>query len=223
MAASKSRLALFIAVPLLLLLLPLSIYFIDSAAASDQVARNVSIAGVDVSRYTEAEATTAVNEYAGEISSNVVTVSVNGTEFELDSDEVGLAFESEAAIAQAMNTNKDGLTEWLRAFSEEVDVPVASSIDADLLELKLSEWGQAAIPNPAFEGSIEVVGQTVAFEYPMEGEAIDREFALAAITDAVTTGSEMTRNSATVTNRSSPPARPNNRIPSPVIESNTSS
>jgi hypothetical protein len=192
MAASKTRLALFIAVPLLLLFLPLSIYFIDSAAASDKVARNVSIAGVDVSRYTEAEATEAVDEYATGISSNVVTVSVNGTEFELDSEEVGLVFESEAAVSQALEVNKDGLSDWLRAFSEEVDVPVASSIDPELLELKLTEWEQAAVPNPAFEGSIDVVGQAVVFEYPMEGEAIDRQEALASITEAVTTGSAET-------------------------------
>ncbi len=190
MAASKTRLALFIAVPMLLLFLPLSIYFIDSAAASDKMARNISIAGFDVSRYTEAEATAVVDEYTNEVSSNVVTVSVNGTEFELDSSEVGLVFETEAAVSQAMSTNKDGLTEWLRAFSDEVDVPVASSIDPELLELKLSDWEQAAVPNPAFEGSIAVVGQSVAFEYPRIGEAIDRAFALEAISAAVTTGSK---------------------------------
>ena len=163
--------------------LPLSIYFIDSAAASDKVARNVSIAGVDVSRYTAAEATAVVDEYADEISSNVVTVSVNGTEFVLDSDEVGLAFESEAAVSEAMNTNKDGLGEWLRAFSDEVDVPVASSIDPELLELKLAEWDVAAIPNPAFEGSIDSHGtESVVIRVPNEqGEAIDRDVALASM------------------------------------------
>jgi len=192
MATSKTRLTLFIAVPLLLLFLPLSIYFIDSAAASDKVARNVSIAGVDVSRYTEDEASAAVDDYATEISTNVVTVSVNGTEYELDSTEVGLTFESDAAVAVAMSTNKDGISQWLRAFSEEVDVPVASSIDPELLELKLIEWDEDAIPNPAFEGAIDIVGQTVTFEYPKEGEAIDRDVALSAIAEAVTTGSQAT-------------------------------
>ncbi len=192
MAASKTRLALFIAVPLMLLFLPLSIYFIDSAAASDKVARNVSIAGIDVSRYTATQAIAAVNEYASEITSNVVTVSVNGTEYELDPTEIGLVFESEAAVSQALQTNKNGLSEWLRAFSNEVDVPVASSIDPDLLELKLAEWEQGAIPNPAFEGSIAVVGLTVVFEYPRTGEAIDRDVALESITAAVTTGSDQT-------------------------------
>lgn len=192
MAASQTRLALFIAVPLMLLFLPLSIYFIDSAAASDKVARNVSIAGIDVSRYTATQAIAAVNEYASEIISNVVTVSVNGTEYELDPTEIGLVFESEAAVSQALQTNKNGLSDWLRAFSNEVDVPVASSIDPDLLELKLAEWEQGAIPNSAFEGSIAVIGLTVVFEYPRTGEAIDRDVALKSITAAVTTGSDQT-------------------------------
>ena len=50
-------------------------------------------------------------------------------------------------------------------------------------------WDEDAIPNPAFEGSIDISNQIVLFEYPRKGEAIDRDIALIAITEAVTTGS----------------------------------
>ena len=89
MTTSRKRLTLFIAVPLMLLLLPLSIYFVDTAAASDKVSRNVSIEGEDVSRFTEAEATEVADGYAASLMSNSVTVSVEGTEFVLDLDVVG--------------------------------------------------------------------------------------------------------------------------------------
>ena len=157
MATSRRRTILFIAVPALLLLFPLSIYFMDSAAASDKVARNVSIAGIDVSRFTEAEATEAAEGYADELSGQQATVEVNGQSFPLDPMDVGFDVDTDGAVSEAMELRKDGITEWIRAFSEDVDVPVSASIDEDMLAAKIVEWEQAAIPNPAFEGSIDVV------------------------------------------------------------------
>lgn len=189
MATSRKRAILFVAVPLIILMLPLSIYFIDSAAASDKVARNVSIAGVDVARYTEGEAQAALAAYAAELMSTTATVSVNGQEFALDPAEVGLTFDTTAAIADAMDRQKDGIAEWLRAFSETIDVPITASIDPEMLEGKLVEWEQEAIPNPAFEGSIAIVNRQVEFEYPHDGEAISRDAALDLISAALEVGS----------------------------------
>ena len=189
MATSRRRTILFIAVPALLLLFPLSIYFMDSAAASDKVARNVSIAGIDVSRFTEAEATEAAEGYADELSGQQATVEVNGQSFPLDPMDVGFDVDTDGAVSEAMELRKDGITEWIRAFSEDVDVPVSASIDEDMLAAKIVEWEQAAIPNPAFEGSIEVVGKDVRFEYPADGEAIDRDAAYALISAALESGS----------------------------------
>jgi vancomycin resistance protein YoaR len=189
MATSRKRAILFIAVPLVILMLPLSIYFIDSAAASDKVARNVSIAGVDVARYGWDDAVAAVDGYAAELTAQMATVSVNGQEFELDPEDVGLTFDSEAAVRAAFVQNSDGIADWLRAFSEEVDVPVTATIDPDLLEEQLGAWELEAIPNPAFEGSIAIVNRAVAIEYPHDGEAIDRDQAAERITTALASGS----------------------------------
>ena len=190
MATSRKRTLLFVAVPLLILMLPLSIYWVDSAAASDKVARNVTIAGVDVGRTTESEAVAAVDEYAAYLTSLPATISVNGTEFILDPAEVGLTVDSEQAVADAMTRQKDGISEWIRAFSESVDVPVTATIDPEMLEIKLVEWEQEAIPNPAFNGSIEIVNGAVQIEYPRDGEAIDREQALTLVTAALEVGSQ---------------------------------
>ena len=185
MATSRKRAILFIAVPLVILLLPLTIYMIDSAAASDKVARNVSVAGVDVARYSYDDAVRAVDGYTDELAGTMAKVSVDGMTFELDPMDVGLSFDSEGAVELAMEQNRDGITDWLRAFSEEVDVPVAASIDEDMLEAKLLEWESAAIENPAFEGSIDIVGRAVEIRYPADGEAIDRAVAAERILAAL--------------------------------------
>ncbi|MGI9641329.1 MAG: hypothetical protein ACR2N9_00955, partial [Acidimicrobiia bacterium] len=122
MAASRIRTALLVAVPLIILMLPLSIYFLDSAAASDRVARNVSIAGVDVARFTKAEAVDAIDAYTADLTAHTSTVEVNGEQFQLDPASVGLTFGTDAAIESALELRKDGITDWLRAFSDAVEV-----------------------------------------------------------------------------------------------------
>ncbi len=188
MTRSKSQIALFVAVPVLLLLLPLSIYFVDTAAASDKVARNVSIEGVDVSRYTEDEAAEVVDTHADTLVSSTVTVEVNGQEFELDPSEVGVVFEREQALEQAMTENKDGLSGWLRAFSTEVDVPITGHIDRVMLNRVIVDWESEAIPNPAFDGAVTITGQRATGQYPHAGVAVDRDIAFDLITAAVTDG-----------------------------------
>ena len=190
MAASKSRIILFIAVPVLILMLPLSIYFVDSAAASDKVARNVTIAGVDVARQTEPEAIASVNVYATELVTQMAQVDVNGTVYELDPADVGLSFDSPGAVTVALQVQKDGISDWLAAFTEEVDVPLTASLDPDMLETVVRAWEQDAIPNPAYEGSIEISNSIVTYEYPQSGEAIDRGEAAVLLLNALEHGTD---------------------------------
>jgi len=189
MATPKSRLLLLIAIPALILLLPLSVYFIDSAAASDKVARNVSIAGVDVARYTEAEAIAAIDSYTAGILRNTVTVEVNGQTFALDPAEVTLTFDTAGAVDDAMSQYKAGIGEWITSFSDVIDVPVNSTIDQQLLNEKFAEWEVEAIPNPAFEGSIEIRNQKAIVTEPKSGEALDRTVAIPLVEAALRTGS----------------------------------
>jgi len=190
MAASKSRIILFIAVPVLILMLPLSIYFVDSAAASDKVARNVTIAGVDVARQTETEATASVDVYTTELVTHMAQVDVNGTVYELDPADVGLSFDSPGAVDVALHVQKDGIAEWFAAFTEEIDVPLAASLDPDLVEMVIRAWEQDAIPNPAYEGSIDISNSIVTYEYPRSGETIDRDQAAVLLLESLEFGTD---------------------------------
>ncbi|MCB1245774.1 MAG: peptidoglycan binding domain-containing protein, partial [Acidimicrobiia bacterium] len=175
--------------PLMLLLLPLSIYWVDSAMAADKVARNVSIEGTDVSRYTPTEAAAVVDAHADELEQTPLTVSINGHEFTLDPNDVNVTFERQRAVERALSENKDGLTGWVRAFRTEVDVPIVGSIDRDMLAKKITGWEHTAIENPAFEGAVTISGQTASGEYPRPGVAVDRDDAYERISKAITTGS----------------------------------
>jgi hypothetical protein len=192
MATSKIRSFLFIAVPVLILMLPLSIYFMDSAAASDKVARNVTIAGVDVARQTEIEATSSVSVYTDDLTEHMVQVDVNGSNYELDPEAVGLSFNSSGAVDEALAIRKDGITDWFNAFSVLVDVPLTASLDPELVESVLAEWEREAIANPAFEGSIAISNGTVTHEYPRQGQTIDRERSAALLLNALETSTEGT-------------------------------
>jgi hypothetical protein len=174
MAASKLRLFPFIAVPLMILMLPLSIYFVDSAAASDKVARNVTIAGVDVARQTQLEATASVGEYTDEVTSHMTRVDVNGTIYELDPEDVGLSFNSTSAVDDALIVHKGGISDWFSAFSTEVDVPLTASLDPEKVESVFATWEQDAIGHPAFEGAVAISNGTISHEYPRQGKVIDR-------------------------------------------------
>lgn len=188
LATSRKRALLFIAVPLIILLLPFTIYAIDSAAASDKVARNVYIAGVDVARLTQDDALAAVTDYTADVASTMTTVVVNGKEFTLDPAAVGLTFDAEGAVAAAMDQRRDGMADWLRAFSQPVDVPVHGQVDEAMLEAQIREWELAAIENPAYNGSIDIVAGRVEYEYPARGEAIDRVAAQDLLTAALVSG-----------------------------------
>ena len=186
----RLRALLLFAVPAFILMMPVSIYMIDSAAASDRVARNVTIAGVDVARYTEAQAMQAVTAYTDALIATPATVQVNGQTFTLQPVDVGLSFDTTAAVQTAMDQRRDGITDWLMAFSSAVEVSMTASVDPDLLEEQLRTWESEAIPNPAFEGAITIIDGTVDVEYPRDGEAIDRDVALDLVTEALRTGSQ---------------------------------
>ena len=188
MATPKTRLFVLILVPLLILILPLTVYFVDSAAASDKVARNVTISGIDVARLTQAEAEAAVDAYTGAILSNVLTVDVNGERFPLSPADVNMTFDTDTAVTVAMEQYKGGITDWFTAWTSETNITVEATIDYDLLEEKFREWEIAAIPNPAFQGSIEIVDQKAVVDPPANGKMIEREIATGLVENALVAG-----------------------------------
>ncbi len=193
MNARSTRIAASIAVPMLILLLPIAVYLVDRTANRGEVPRNVSVVGLDVGGLSREDALVVVRTYESELQSQPATFVVSESEFDLDPLAVGLSADVEEAVETALSQRSGGLVRgflpWVRGFTELVDIDLAVSIDEDAVEEHLAEWEQDAIENPAYEGSVEIVNGEIAYEYPRIGERVDTPTAV-AIVDTVLTEPE---------------------------------
>ncbi|MDJ0790311.1 MAG: VanW family protein [Acidimicrobiia bacterium] len=194
------RIALVVLGPLSILLLPLGVYWADRATSEDHVARNVSIAGIPVGGLTESDALVTVEAYEQELRQSTGVFTVNDTTFKLSPVTVELSAATTEAVSDAMEVRRDGgmfanFWSWIASFgtSEDVDLPLAFSDEA--IEAELEAWEQSAIPNPAFDGALEVTDGEVVVDYPRAGEKIDRLTAQRMIVDEMST---LDKNGATL-------------------------
>jgi vancomycin resistance protein YoaR len=173
------RIALIAAVPLaLLVVMPLTVYGLDQAVSSGKIARNVSVAGVEVGGTTSEEAAALLEAYEQELQTTPATFAVEGTEFALDPLTVALRADIDAAVAGAMVQRSyaffAGFIPWVTSFGDQIALDLVWSFDDEAVEQQLVDWERQAITNPAYEGAVAVVDGVVTFEYPATGVAIDR-------------------------------------------------
>ena len=189
MNARRIRIAASIAVPMLILLLPFAVYVVDRAVNSSEVARNVSIAGIDVGGLSRDDATEVVRAYETDLQHQPATFIVNGSAFELDPSSVGLTADVDGAVTEAMNQRVGGVLRgfvpWIDGFTNQVDIDLAISIDEDAVDANLDEWERDAIETPAYEGAVQIVDGEIQFEYPRIGQKIDKPAAHAIIDAAL--------------------------------------
>jgi vancomycin resistance protein YoaR len=178
----KPRRALFIAVPIAILLLPLGIYLADQATSPDTIARNVMVSTVPVGGLNPADATVVVAEYEDNLKASTGAFTVNGATFKLNPLEIGLTADVQTAVNAATEARSSGgpvsrFFSWIVSFSKAAEIPLDVSFNDEAIEQVFDAWEDAAVPNPAFNGDVVVVDGAVVPEYPRTGEAIDREFA----------------------------------------------
>jgi len=173
------RLSLFAVIPIILLvLLPIAVYGIDRAVASDSVARNVSVAGVEIGSTTPEEARARIEAYEQRLQKAKATFVVEGALFELDPDQVELEADIDEALETALTQRKFGFVAgfipWVQSFGSHIDIDLAWSVDPNAVDEVLVAWERLAIENPAYEGAVSIVEGEVTFQYPKVGVAIDR-------------------------------------------------
>ncbi|MFV9672617.1 MAG: VanW family protein [Acidimicrobiia bacterium] len=188
------RIGLFIVAPLLILMLPLAVYLTDRSMSDGTLPRNVSIAGIDVAGLPPDEAFTVVRSYEESLYAEPSAFVVNGTTYELNPNAVGMKIDVDSALSAATAESShgvlDGLIPWFRSFSTELDIPVEVSIDGTSIDHYLEVWELAAIPEPAFDGNIEIVDGEVLITYPTAGMRIDRIAARNVVESAMLDGVE---------------------------------
>ena len=173
------RRAIFLIVPLAILLLPIAIYFADRATSTEEVARNVTIEGMPVGGLTVADATLVVQAHEQALRQSTGVFTVNGATYKLSPVAIDVATDTDKAIEDAMAARRDGnilenFKSWIMSFSTPTDVPLDILMDDGAIEAQLDQWEEEAIPDPAYEGSVAVVEGRVIGDYPRTGQQIDR-------------------------------------------------
>jgi vancomycin resistance protein YoaR len=183
---SRARIALLAAVPIVILvLLPLAAYGVDRAMSSGHVARNVSVAGVDVGGTTPEEARQLITAYERRLQTTPAAFVVESTGFMLDPSSVGLEADVDAAITAALEQRSSsffgGFFPWLSSFGDVIELDLAWRVDPAAVEQQLEAWELQAVSRPAYEGAVEIVDGRVTYDYPAAGFAIDRGSAQSVI------------------------------------------
>jgi vancomycin resistance protein YoaR len=184
--------ATFAIVPFAIALLPLGIYLADRSVSNDEIARNVTVAGVAVGGLDKSEAMRAVEVYENRLRSNTGVFAVNGHTFKLSPVSVGLEADVAPAIDDAFAVGRDkGVLEnfasWIGSFSNTEDVDLAIDFDDDAIEAQIETWQEQAIPNPAFSGAVDIEDGVVVTQYPEDGLALDQETAFRQVATEMST------------------------------------
>jgi vancomycin resistance protein YoaR len=188
----KPSKAIFAIVPFAIALLPLGIYLADRSVSSDEIARNVTVAGVPVGGLDRSEAMRAVEAYEDRLRTNTGVFAVNGQTFKLSPVSVGLEADVAPAIDDAFAVGRDkgvfeNFASWISSFSSAEDVDLLIDFDDDAIEARIETWEEQAIPNPAFSGAIEIEDGVVVTQYPEDGLALDQETAFGQVATELST------------------------------------
>jgi vancomycin resistance protein YoaR len=176
----KPRVLLFALLPIALFLLPAGVFWVDNSIAEGEIPRNVSIEGIDVSGLSVEDATLTIQAYERQLQTTPALFKVNDRSFRLDPTSVDLQADEEAAVAEAIAQRTGGgsisrFFSWVGGFSKPVDIPLRITIDRAAVDDQLMTWQDEAIPNPAYEGSVEVEDGEVVVQYPRAGERLDTD------------------------------------------------
>ena len=132
------------AVPVLIFVLLIGGWAVDTAALSGQVVRNVEVAGRSVGGLGEASLPDVMEEIDGEIASRPVVVTSGDLRYETTAGEIGLTLDSEATADSALDAGRsDSLLArpftWLRSFFSPRHVDVEYTVAESQVFTKLFE------------------------------------------------------------------------------------
>ena len=133
-----------LAIPLVIVLLAVSAWAIDSASNSGQVPRNTTLAGRDIGTSTATEAREIVAEVATEMEGRAVVVTTDAGTFETTASEIGLEVDEEATVDAAMSADEEDASllrpiGWLMSFGDPYRAELRWELDRARMAAGLSE------------------------------------------------------------------------------------
>ncbi|MGN6695319.1 MAG: VanW family protein [Aquihabitans sp.] len=145
MRRPRLRLVLGIALPLLVIVLLLAAWAIDTSSASGKVPRNTTLAGRDVSTFGEDDLAATVADVADEYATSEVQVRTEQKSYKVPASELGLMLDEDATVKAALDLDT-GPIAWGESFLDERTVPLTFVVDDDQLKAGLAELGGNAKP-----------------------------------------------------------------------------
>jgi len=149
------RLLLGIGVPLLVVVVLLGAWAIDSSSANAKVPRNVTLAGRNVSKLPEDELAAAVAEVADGYAKMQVSVRTDDRTYELPAAQLGLRLDEQATVKASLKLDDSTVMAkrplmWLGSFLAKRTAPLRFSVDPAVLEQGLAKLaGNAAASEPS--------------------------------------------------------------------------
>jgi vancomycin resistance protein YoaR len=190
MTLRKNIPLLILAVPIAVIVLWVVAFSVDQAAASGEVARGVTAAGVELSGLSEEDALAELRVYERTLRTTPAPFLVSDQRLNLIPVDIALAIDEEAVVSAAMQQRReDGffnqLFGWLGTFNDPIALDVEVSYEEDLLEDVFTKWEQLVIARPAYAGSVQIREGRAVPDYPQAGEGIDRPPAEELVVDSV--------------------------------------
>jgi vancomycin resistance protein YoaR len=168
-------------------------WFVLVARDGERALPGVHVEGQDVSRLTRAEIAARVQAWASQRATHKLALSVAGTAFVLEPQQIGFEADARGTAARALSVGRSGGFFW-RGFGffarmvRPESVPVELKFDAKQLSVLEDEWQARAIKDPPFSGGIAIDGTTVTPLYPRTGSRLNRARVAVQIADALRTG-----------------------------------
>jgi vancomycin resistance protein YoaR len=142
-----------IAAPVVVLVVLIGGWAVDTAALSGQVVRNVAVAGRPVGGLSEASLPEVMQDVADEVAARRVTVSSGQKSYETTAGELGLVLDAEATAQAALDAGRSDplLTRpltWLASFFSPRDVDVRYAVKESQVVAKMLELQGADLTAP---------------------------------------------------------------------------
>ncbi|QXC61505.1 VanW family protein [Aquihabitans sp. G128] len=146
MRRPRARLVLGLGIPLLIVVVLLAAWAIDSSSASGKVPRNVTLGGRDISKLPEDELANTVADVADHYADVEVQVRTPERTYKVKAGTLGLKLDQKATVQKALDLDEDTSLPgrpfvWASSFLEERSAPLAFTVDDAALEKGLAGLG----------------------------------------------------------------------------------
>lgn len=175
-----------------LIALVVAIYGIVRATSQGQVLGSVQVLDVELGGQTPDEADASLADLEDRLATSPVPVTIQGQAAEIVPAQAGFEMNSPALVEQAMSVGRtdnplSNFFWWISHIGRTTVIDPLGDLDAEALDLLLTDLDVSLIGEPPYQGGVELVEGDLVARYPQRGRRVDREAALDLVTRSALT------------------------------------